>query len=67
MLYYTLLPSIIVLKKDGEIHTYVINDEDINLEELNTFIKNKYKNNFDKIYLNTSIGLISKLNEKENK
>lgn len=67
MLYYTFLPSIIVLKKNGEIDTYVIKDEDINLEELNIFIKNKYKNNLDKVYLNTTIGLIGKLNEKENK
>lgn len=54
------LPRIYVITKKNDIFEYVI-DENINLEEINAFIKKEYGDNFKEIRLCNTIGYLKRL------
>lgn len=53
------LPKIYVITKKNDIFEYVI-DENLNLEEINTFIKKEYGDNFKELRLGTTVGYLRK-------
>lgn len=53
------LPTIYVVTKKNDIFEYAI-DDNISLDEINTFVKNEYGDNFKELRLGTTVGYLRK-------